>query len=252
MIKKVCFNGCSFTVGEGFDPGIRDQYIYDHLISQECGFERINIAKDGSSNHEIFMRSACALDQGFDIMFVQWSALNRIWLYPGPDCEWSSNGSIVEFRYREIYLDKTTQQKFKETLLMMNHDYHGLTSLVDYCNILTMLAEKHHTKIIFVNGLVPWTCDLVTPLQSDLTNSLSHYTKKILDFDHRSDDEILGLFLALQSKVGSLDQRFWVNIFDSFQKNVVDLGPQGHHPGVRSHRAMANRIILYLNQNDLV
>lgn len=252
MIKKVCFNGCSFTVGEGFDPDLRDQYIYDRLISRQCGFDRTNIAKGGSSNHEIFMRSVRALDQGFDMMFVQWSALNRIWFYPGPDCEWSSNDDNDEFRYREIYLDKHTQQKFRNTLLMMNHDYHGLISLVDYCNILTVLAEKYRTKIIFINGLVPWTNDLVAPLQSDLDSSLSYYTKEILDFDHRDDDQIREFFVALQTKVKSLDQRFWVNIFDSFRKNTVDHGPQGHHPGIRSHRNMADRIMLYLNQNNLV
>lgn len=243
-----CFNGCSFTVGEGFAPDVRDQYIYDRLISKQLGLERVNIARGGSGNHEIFMRSARAAEQGFDILFVQWSALNRLWFYPGPDTEWFTNDGHDDYRYREIYLDKRSKKEFENTLLLMNHDYHNIHELVHYCSILDRLAAYHNKKIVYINGLVPWTIDIIEPLGDDLSQGLSLYTKQILDFGHRDDTEIRALFDRLQKKVLELDQSKWVNIFDSFYSNVIDQGPQGHHPGVRSHEIMAEKVLLYLNR----
>ena len=252
MMKKVCFNGCSFTVGEGFDQDQRDQYIYDRLVSFECGFERTNIAKGGSSNYEIFMRSAQALKQDFDILFVQWSALNRIWLYPGPDCEWFINSGNKEFRYRSIHLNEKDQNRFRDILLMMNHDYHGIMSLIDYCDILNQLALHKNKQIVFINGLVPWSDDLINPLGDNLYESLSEYSRQILDFDSRDDDQIRCLFQSLQHKFAELDQSRWVNIFESFKTLTIDIGTQGHHPGIKSHEIMAQKIVNYLVQNALV
>jgi hypothetical protein len=76
----------------------------------------------------------------------------------------------------------------------MNHDYNNIIELIDYCNILTALADTSATKVIFVNGLVPWQHDLVQPLLNDLGQSLSEYSKSILDFDHRPDNEIVEFF----------------------------------------------------------
>jgi hypothetical protein len=43
-----------------------------------------------------------------------------------------------------------------------------------------------------------------------------------------------------------------VNIFDSFFKNIVDQGPEGHHPGIQSHHWMAQQVINYINQGKLL
>jgi len=249
---KVCFNGCSFTVGEGFDVNQRDQYIYDRLVSRECGFEQSNIAEGGSGNYEIFMRSARALQQDFDILFIQWSALNRIWLYPGPDCKWYSNDGYDEFHYREIKLDKPSKKIFENTLLMMNHDYHNISKLVDYCSILERLSEHHGKTVIHINGMVPWTNDLTKPLLTDLSQSLSEYTKGILDFDYRDDQEIIQLFCSLQQKFAELNQSRWVNLFNSFYSDTIDHGPQGHHPGIKSHEIMAQKIVHYLARHGMI
>jgi hypothetical protein len=252
MIKKSCFNGCSFTVGEGFPSESRKNHIYDHLVSCRFDLDRTNIAQGGSSNHEIFMRSADALKKDFDILFVQWSALNRMWLYPGPDSIWHLNDGHDEFHYREIQLDKKSKKIFENTLLMMNHDYHNICKLVDYCSILDRLSEHHGKIVVYINGLIPWTEDFARPLSTDLYESLSEYTKEILDFANRDDQEIIQLFTRLQQKFSELDHSRWVNLFDSFQSNIVDHGPLGHHPGIQSHKIMADKIVNYLENNQLI
>jgi hypothetical protein len=96
---KFCFNGCSFTVGEGFDAGDRDLYVYDRLLEKKFGFKRDNIASCGASNYLIFMRSARAIMSGeYHCVVTQWSELNRIWFYPGPDGEFFQAGPGTDER----------------------------------------------------------------------------------------------------------------------------------------------------------
>lgn len=243
---KVCFNGCSLTVGEGFPVNQRDEFIYDRLVSKKFNFDSDNIAVGGSSNYKIFMRSASAVMSGqYDLVITQWSALNRVWLHPGPDCNFFVNDSrFPDFRYRDLYLSKHQKKIFTDTLLLMNHDYQNIQDLVDYCTILKRLSGS--TKLVFINGLLPWTKDLVNPIGTDLSLSFSDYSKSILDFDRRDDSEIIGMFKKLQDKFAELDTSLWVNVFDSFFKNMTDHGPEGHHPGQASHKWMASKLENYL------
>ena len=251
---NVCFNGCSFTVGEGFFESQRDQYIYDRLLTKQFGFDSTNVAVGGSSNHTIFMRSAGEIiSNKYDLVITQWTALNRIWLSPGPDTVFFTNDqSIPDYKYRDLYLSASEKKTFCNTLLLMNHDYANIMELIDYCNILCALANTMSIKIIFVNGLVPWQNDLVRPLTNDLGQSLSQYTKSMLDFDHRSDPEIVEFVTKLQTKFQNLDQSKWSNLFTSFHSATTDKGPQGHHPGPISHKWMADNISDYLIKNSML
>ena len=253
-ITRVCWNGCSFTVGDGFPIHQRDQYIYDRLVSKQFGFESTNISVSGSSNLEIFKRSAQAiLNKEHDIVITQWSALNRLRLHPGPDCSFVLNDTkYSEFKYRDIYIDSNTKTLLRKMLLLLNHDYHNLLDLIEYCCILDYMAVASNVKVIFVNGLVPWTDDLNCTLpSSDIGSSLSDYTKSMLDFDHRDDLEVITFFQELQRKFLSIDQRLWVNLFDSMMRNSPDIGPEGHHPGPLSHQIMATKISDYITRNNL-
>jgi len=250
-----CFNGCSFTFGEGFPENQRDHYIYDRLLSKQFGLDSKNISIGGSSNYTIFMRSAAAImSQTYDIVFTQWSALNRMWLFPGPDSQFFLNDNKnKDFIYREIQITASQLQQIKDTLLMLNHDYHNIFDLIDYCAILEHLAQLNSVKIVFINGLVPWQQDLNNPAnKEDLDRSLSDYTKFMLDFDNRSDDEIILFFSNLQRKFTKLNQSLWVNLFNSFQHNTVDHGPEGHHPGIKSHQWMADKISNFLITEKLL
>lgn len=249
---KVCFNGCSFTVGEGFDKNNR-KYVYDRLLTDKFGFDSTNIALSGSSNYTIFMRSADAIIKGsYDLVFVQWSMLNRIWLSPGPNCYYFLNDGFQTFKYRELSLSAKEKLRFDNTLLMMNHDYQNIFDLIDYCGILNELS-RNKTNLIHINGLVPWSQDLAMPLEvNSLANFLSDYSKQLLDFDNRTDEEIIKYFAALQNKFNELDTSNWVNIFESFGENAIDVGPLGHHPGIKSHQWMADQIAVFLNEGNLV
>jgi len=250
---NICFNGCSFTVGEGFPIVLREQYIYDRLLEKQFNFNRTNIAQGGSSNYTIFMRSAAAIMSGeYNCVITQWSALNRIWLSPGPDSVFFVNDQLPEFKYRTIHLTGTEKHIFKNTLLLLNGDYNNIIDLIQYSKILESLAKLHNVKLGFINGLVPWTDDLIQPLGSDLNSSLSDYSKSMLDFENRPDTEIVKFFQQLQEHFATLNQSSWVNLFDSFQSNIQDVGPEGHHPGINSHLTMANKTAEFLITNKII
>lgn len=249
MSKKVSFVGCSFTVGEGF-PLDQRHLVYDRLLEKMFGFTRNNCAQEGASNHLIFVKACEILRDNVDLLIVQWSALNRLWLYPGPDTFFFLNDNRPCYSYRDIYLSQKDKSRLADQLKVLNHDYHNILELINYCDILCRLSKYHGKPVIFINGLVPWTADLNHPLGNDLSSSLSEYSKNILDFDNRPDKEIREFFIQLQQKFQILDQSKWVNLFDSFQSNTVDLGPEGHHPGPQSHAIMASKIADYLVKNS--
>lgn len=247
---KTCFNGCSFTYGEGFKSQERNQYTYEKVLAKKYNWDSINIAVKGSSNHTIFLRSAEAIQsQQYDIVFTQWSALNRIWLSPGPEIHYFVNDvKHPDYTYRDLYINSKDKKKFNELLLILNHDYQNIIDLISYCNILQQLAEANTVRAVFINGLIPWQEDLIQPLGSNLDQSLSSYSKIIFDFKNRSDAEIIKYFLKLQQKISTLDKNLWVNMFESFWENTCDIAPAGHHPGIKSHQWMAKQITNYLGE----
>lgn len=243
MNKTICFNGCSYTVGEGFEPGDRDIYVYDRLVAKELNLARTNIAKGGSSNYLIFMRSAQAiLSKKYDILVTQWSSLNRLWLFPGPDTEFFLNNETKEYRYRDIQISKKDHKKLKNQLLALNHDYQNIIDLINYCNILENLAKQNNINCIFVNGLIPWTEDLFSYTENFNLADLSDYAKQVLEFDYRDDHELIKFLKTLQAHANTLDKGRWVNLFNPLRAISVDTGLLGHHPGIESNKIFANML----------
>ena len=187
------------------------------------------------------------MSKQYDLVFTQWSALGRMWLSPGPDCVFFTNDQkFPDFKYRDFYLTAKQKNEFNNIILLLNHDYQNIIELIDYCKILDHLSKLNLVQTIYINGLLPWQDDLITPLTDNLSNSLSVYSKHLLDFDNRNDHEIINFFVKLQHKFLEIDQLKWVNLFDSFQQNIIDIGIEGHHPGIQSHQRMAERIINYI------
>jgi hypothetical protein len=239
------------TLGEGFLLNQREGQIYPSLVSNKFMFDHDNLAMSGYSNYRIFLRTSQAIQsQQYEIVFCQWSELNRLWLSPGPNAWYYTTGKATDvYRCRDLILDVDTQNQLADQILLLNHDYQTSMDLIDLSNTLTSLAQCHQTKLIFINGMLPWQSDLITKFQE--TNQLSDWSRGMLDADTRDDSEVLVLFEQLQQKFSTLDQNRWVNVFDSFQSMSLDHGPLGHHPGPKSHQLMADRIHNYLEQGTL-
>jgi hypothetical protein len=138
-------------------------------------------------------------------------------------------------------------QQFSDQYYILNHEYHHLSQLIDYVNLLSNIDGT--TKVVFINGLIPWKSDLLN-LECLLNPAkfLSDYTKELLDFDNRSDNELGELFTQLHDKVETMDYTMWVNMFDSMDSLMIDYGNDGEHPGIKSHTMYANMIIDHIEK----
>lgn len=252
----ICFNGCSFTVGEGFPQESRDNFIYDRLVCDYLRVTRKNIARSGSSNLLIFQRTAneiCYANS--DIIINQWSALNRLWLSPGPEHMISINDKIDTTFFYQKNFDFSEKQlrQFKQFLRLANHDYQNIIDLCLYTEVLNQLAAYHNKKIFHINGLIPWCKDLEKEYSQDnLKNTVSRYTKYILDYEHLDKKSFVSLFENLRQHFQKIDNSKWINLFDSWYHNQKDLGPEGHHPGPKSHKWMAKKVISFLKTKNIL
>jgi hypothetical protein len=249
---RFSFVGCSFTVGVGLDHEKDDASNYTNIVAKHYSSDISNLAVGGNSNYNIFMS---ALDEILynkpDKIFIQWSALNRLWLYPGPDTKLTLSHTIKnDYKYRDIYYSKKQLQEFTNAYHILNHDYHNILTLINYCNILTEIG-KNKTQIIFINGLLLWTKEiLILDTIVDFSKNLSTYTKEILEFDSREDHELIDFFTKLNRAVTGLSQSSWVNMFDSMVNLSIDNGNDNSHPGPESHKLYADMIIKYIEDNN--
>ena len=249
---RFTFIGCSFTVGVGLDHEKNDVNNYTNIVANHCSADVKNSAVGGNSNYNIFMTAVNEiLFNTPDKIFVQWSNLNRLWLYPGPNTKLVLSHTIkTDYEYRDIFYSKKELQKFTDTYHILNHDYNNLITLINYCNILTEI-NKNTTQLIFINGLLPWTNEISSSdTMGNFSKNLSNYTKEILEFNSRDDNELLEFFTKLNVAVLSLNQSVWINMFNSFAKLAVDVGTDNEHPGPKSHQQYAEMIINYLEGHN--
>ena len=124
MVDKFTFVGCSFTVGEGLELEKNDPNLYANIVSKKYSASVKNLASCGNSNHEIFMTAINdILFERPDKIFVQWSAMNRLRVHPGPNTELSLSHTITQdYHYRDMFYSKK-----KELQHLTNH--YGLINL---------------------------------------------------------------------------------------------------------------------------
>lgn len=247
---KFTFTGCSMTVGKGLEFKKDSPDNYTNIVSNHFDSTVTNLAVEGNSNYNIFMSALNEITfNDPDILFVQWSGLNRLWVYPGPDTELiMSNVAHAEYKYRDIHFSKLELQNFIDIWHMLNHDYKNILDIINYCNILAKVGQQK-TRVVFINGLLPWTKELAElTTVCNFAENLSAYTRELLDFETRSDDELLATFKHLYNEISKLDKTLWVNQFSSMLDLRVDFGDDNLHPGVKSHSEYATMIINYLDK----
>jgi hypothetical protein len=240
---KILVNGCSFTYGDGFLDHERESLSYSGSLAKDLSAEVVNVAVPGSSNLEILLRTLRTTQfQSFDLIVVQWTELRRYWFEPCLGYQYRTASPVDADWAHGIHLTKKQRQNFKDQLSMLTGDYKALLDLAYFCQIL---MQYFSNKVIFLNGLLPITTDLISPLPTgnhDMHTHFSDFTKSVLEFDNKSDDDIKKYHAQIvQAFHPSLNN--WANIDNSWKKNIVDHATDGHHPGPKSHRWAADQII---------
>ena len=249
--KKFTFCGCSATVGHGLALEKSDSALWVNRVAKKYSADVKNLGEKGNSNHNIFMTALNELlFNPPSKLFVQWSTLNRVSMSPKPGFTFMFAGidypEVV--RHNKLIFSKKEIQKFLYTYHLLNCDYNYLTSLINYCNILSHLSKKTDTQLIFINLKLDWTEEIRDiNTATNFAENLSEYSKYILEFDSTPDDEIYNLFIELNTAFDNMNKKLWVNLFDPWVGSIheVDLGIDAH-PGPKSHEIYTNMVIKYL------
>tara|TARA_B100001093_G_C26077502_1_gene697198 strand:- start:42 stop:530 length:489 start_codon:yes stop_codon:yes gene_type:complete len=152
----------------------------------------------------------------------------------------------------DIYSDslaftKAEIEKITDTYMLLNGDYQNLIELVTYSNILEQLAKVYNTRIVFINGLVLWTEDMFQPFDS--VAGLSDYSKQVYDIETNTQSPVDQFHNNLYAKTSTLNKNLWINLFDSMFESTCDFAPDdGMHPGPKTHKLLAEKIILFLEK----
>jgi len=260
MVYTFC--GCSITVGEGLPLEKSSPKNYANIVANHYSADINNLAVGGNSNYNIFITALNEiLFNTPDKIFVQWSGIQRTWIYPNAELDNflvmspAITADIVVDNvsglHARIFKDKKEIQKFIDQYLLLNGDYVNLLKLIEYSNILKKVADDSNCQLIMINGLVPWTDDLLRlGIITNYNKELSDYTKSMIEFDTRNDEDIERYIAKLEKEFNSLDKKSWVNIFNSLKTLAVDYGTDQIHPGPKSHQMYADMVIKYIEENN--
>ena len=251
-MKKFTFIGCSITKGEGLPFEETDDNNYANIVGKHFSADVTNLSKSGNSNYNIFIASLNELLYNKPtVLVIQWSGLQRHWLYPDLDLELPiiNEASVQELQYLNTYFSESFVKKFVQNFLLLNHDYRNLLALINYCKILETVATNQ-SRVVFVNGMLPWTKELqYSQAVADPAKNFSSYTKSLLSIDSLPDEDIKKFFEPLQNGISQLNKKNWINMFNAINCLSVDYGNDGAHPGPKSHQKIAKILIDHLTTN---
>jgi hypothetical protein len=254
---KILCNGCSFTYGGQLPEDRRITAAWPGQLAEIIDNSDVdNIAFSGSSNLEIFLRTLRQIQQQhYDLIIVQWSMFRRHWFEPNLDrlylCSGAPEAGLQDWSSNTIYLSASERKKFYNTLTMLTGDYRESIDVITFCNTLKSLM-KSGQHVVFVNGLVPWGKDLIQlDDPTDLYKSMSEFTKDMLEFDFKDDQEIRKYYQELNNKLLPL-QDDWINMTNSWSKNMIDFATDNCHPGEKSHRWLAEQIKQHLIDKHII
>jgi hypothetical protein len=245
-MKTFTFIGCSLTQGIGLSKEENDENNYANIVGTHFNAKIKNLSKLGNSNYNIFLTALNEiLYDKPDAIFLQWSGLQRHWLYPNLDLVFPiiNKPPKKDLCYLNTKFTKEFLKKFTDQFLILNHDYHNILQLLNYCRILETITNDQ-VEIVFINGILPWTKEILySHSVKDPAKYFSSYTKDLLSTDLLPDQDIELFFNKLYEGIQQLNQNKWVNMFESIVSLAEDFGTDNLHPGIKSHKKIANIII---------
>ena len=262
-MKKIVFSGCSFTAGNGWldiSPNqsqrteVKDSpYLWTNLCHQNIRtfsqLDQINIAKGGNSNTEIFEATVDIISKqsaNIDTLFCQWTSGPRYNFNVGFELWDTAENFFIEHRTDDVNLNRgdSWSREYLNDLLdrlrVLHHQHWEILKIVRYSNIITRFAEKNRIKLFFINGLCPWDKDYFIKLTKVKPESYTEFTKKhILNIDSRDDQDIYRLYDLAHDhyqQAGGINEKQWINLYNSFCVNRTDRNFDDLHPGKKSNQ----------------
>lgn len=274
-MKKVLFTGCSFTAGTGWssiDPGAPakdSSSLWVNLCHQNIDyltqFDLINRGVGGASNTEIFentMREISKFGKDIEVIFCQWTSAPRYNFKIGFELwstqEYLENASTSYSKHDvNLHSGEHYPRKYIKDLLdrlrVLHHLHWEILKVVDYSNIITTVAKAYGIKQVFhINGLCPWDKNYFVELYNVKPSEYTNFTKtEILNIETRDDSDIYQLYKIAHNdykSVGGINESSWLNLYNSFRNQQIDVNFDKIHPGIKSNQIYFNQIKQFIEQ----
>jgi hypothetical protein len=254
-MRSCVFAGCSYVSGHGFVDGKSDPNIWPNIIHRESAlseFELVNVSESASSNARIFAECARAMTTlDCAVVFVSWTSMPRYEMDLGLELystrqSFIPNSPVGTHKLNSGVVPESYLENIKNRWVSLPHLHREIWWLVHYLNTLNALANLTQTQIFFVNGLCPWDDEYFTVKSYEFPNDLSNFTKNLIGIDNRSDEEINKLYKLIHEEyqsLGGIQDKLWLNLYDSIRDNLKDFAIDGIHPGPKTNRKIANKFL---------
>ena len=249
---KIFYNGCSYPRGVGL---VTQEDCVCNIVSKHLEAEFLNLSVSGSSNYRIFLTTLAEISKNsYDLVFVFFTTWPRLMFYPELDYPQgypiTANPKTMEWM-KTLETNKgltiKNPENLHQILLMLNHEWHWVMEVVRYINILST-----YPNVKFINSICHWDTGFFEQFKilkdkKFLPNEITKYTQSILNVSNRDDNEINNLFqnvmITEYTQVGNIQADKWVNLYNPWASNKIDLGTDNQHPGPKSHHWMAQQIL---------
>lgn len=262
-MTSVLFSGCSYVAGYDMENEHQNPKHFSHLLAGNLfgsNYKIHNIGVGGYSNERIFLDSAQALATNkFDYAFVCWTSLHRYYCWVGLEtfncvqCFTPNWTQLRDIKCNDITWTKEQLVDLGEKILLLNHSHYCIRDLVSYVNILISMAEHKGTKIYFINNILPFDQGFFDHIQGKITPTmLTEYTNELLNSHNRQDDQIDQLYHMMHEhykEKGGIQEKYWLNLYQSFSNMRIDFTQDRIHPGYKSHKQFAEFLTERIKQH---
>ena len=253
------FAGCSYTAGAGFEleknePALWVNQLHDKIFSHTT---KLNISQNARSNAGIFQDTMKALvNYSVDYAIVEWTSIPRYELelgfelyhtrqmfMPNAQCQSINTHSI---NYSSDYLNA-----IRDRFTTLAHDCYEILNLVNYVNIILKVSKLTNTQVFFVNGMGAWDQDFFVRKTNCTPDQYTKYTQQLLNSSTRDDDETHKLYCKMHDNfdsAGTINQKHWLNLYDSMRNQRIDVNQDKLHPGIQSNNLYVEQFSNRLEQ----
>jgi lysophospholipase L1-like esterase len=263
---NILFSGCSYAYGAGLENNHHNSNHFSNIIANDLfgsNYYIHNIGISGYSNERIFLDSALSLTKNnYDYAFVCWTSLHRYVFWAGLEtyeCRRSFTPNnifsdiAIEHNGNDISWSSKKLAELSADFLLLNHDHYYIKDLISYINILINIAEVKNTKIFFINNILPWDQNYFVHHQGViLPDMLTDYTNNLLNSNNRDDPQINELYHLMHKHYadnGGIQEKYWLNLYQSFFNLMIDFGNDHVHPGPKSHQMFADMLLKSINSH---
>jgi hypothetical protein len=261
LFKKVLITGCSFSANNT-QSGWREENLhktYHGILEEITDWKITNQAIGGCSNREIAQQTVeSCLTGRYDLCIVQWSSLDRLWLY-------EADSNIDDFtQIVPRVTGKTTVGNAPHTInkLIVAHYMNHYMALKHWLHDQVMLQsflKERCIPYIFLRGFDNFISELEMlakqwPVDKISDLNIPPKIKHMLNFDSNPDDylykKLSSLILAYLSidKCNCIGYNQSSKIYGLDPTFARDYADDNEHPGYLTNTQLSKNILDHINK----